>query len=163
MALTATIGGSTSNSYVTLTEANDYFADRLNTAQWDAATSETKEKALITATRRIDEEQFFGYKVSTTQALKWPRYNVRDEDGFFFLPSDSIPERVKQAVFVTARELLRADFLDENYLDNLQSISAGNTKLVQFSPRSAGRLPADAMRLLQRFMTSGNGARLVRA
>jgi len=75
MALIATIGGSTSNSYVTLTEANDYFADRLNTAEWDAVGSETKEKALITATRRIDEEQFLGYKVSLTQALKWPRYS----------------------------------------------------------------------------------------
>jgi hypothetical protein len=162
MALTYTPGGSSDNSYAELDEANTYFEDRLNTTMWDAASDETREKALITATRRIDEEQFFGAKASSAQALKWPRLGIADEDGNL-LPSDSIPEQVKQAVFVTALELLRADFLAENYLDNLQSISAGNTKLVQFSPRSAGRLPADAMRLLQRFMTSGNGARLVRA
>src|ERR1051325_7143664 len=162
MALIATNGGSTSNSYVTLTEANDYFADRLNTTEWDAAVSETKEKALITATRRIDEEQFFGYKVSTSQALKWPRYNVLDEDGVY-LPSDSIPERVKQAVFVTALELLRADFLAENYMGNFSYFSAGTVQIKQFTQQSAGRLPSDAFRLLQRFMTSGNGGRLVRA
>src|ERR1041385_7228772 len=98
MALIATIGGSTSNSYVTLTEANDYFDDRLNAAEWNAATSDSKEKALITATRRIDEEQFVGYKVSNTQALKWPRFNVYDEDGLIF-DSTTIPERVKHAVY----------------------------------------------------------------
>jgi|ERR1041385_1957589 hypothetical protein len=163
MALIATIGGSTSNSYVTLTEANDYFADRLNTTEWDAATSETKEKALVTATRRIDEEQFFGYKVSNTQALKWPRYNVLDEDGFFFFAPDLIPEPIKQAVFITALELLRADFLAENYMGNFSYFSAGTVQIKQFTQQSAGRLPSDAFRLLQRFMTSGNGGRLVRA
>src|ERR1044072_3560587 len=152
MPLTATIGGSTSNSYVTLTEANDYFADRLNTTEWDTATSDTKEKALITATRRIDEEQFVGYKVSNTQSLKWPRYNVLDEDGLFYFPVDSIPERVKQAVFVTALELLRADFLAENYMGNFSYFSAGTVQIKQFTQTSAGRLPADAVRLLQGVM-----------
>jgi hypothetical protein len=162
MALTYTPGGSSDNSYVELEEANAYFEDRLNTAEWDAATNETREKALITATRRIDEEQFFGYKASITQALKWPRYNVTDEDGNL-LPSDSIPEQVKQAVFVTALELLRADFLAENYMGNFSYFSAGTVQIKQFTQQSAGRLPSDAFRLLQRFMTSGNGARLVRA
>jgi hypothetical protein len=163
MALDATIGGSTSNSYCSLTEADAYFADRLNSSEWTSASQGTKEKALITATRRIDEEQFVGYKVSKDQALKWPRYNVLDEDGFFYFATDSIPERVKQAVFVTALELLRADFLAENYMGNFSYFSAGTVQIKQFTQQSAGRLPSDAVRLLERFMTSANGGRLVRA
>lgn len=163
MALDATIGGSSSTSYVTLTEANDYFSDRLNVTEWDAADNETREKALITATRRIDEETFRGLKASTTQALKWPRVGVYDEDGLIFA-SDSIPERVKQATFMAALELLKADYLAESYLGNYEFMSAGNFQFKQFTPLSAGRLPAEAVRLLQFVMTGGSGGgRLIRA
>jgi hypothetical protein len=162
MALDATIGGSTSNSYCSLTEAESYFADRLNSSEWTSASQGTKEKALITATRRIDEEQFRGVKTSITQALKWPRVAVYDEDGFPF-ESDTIPERVKQATFIVALELLRADFLAENYMGNFSYFSAGAVQIKQFTQTSAGRLPADALRLLQHLMTAGNGGRLVRA
>jgi hypothetical protein len=162
LALDATISGATSNSYVTLTEANDYCADRLNTTEWDAADNATREKALITATRRIDEETFLGLKTSITQALKWPRFNVTDEDGIFFA-SDSIPERVKQAVYTTALELLKADFLAENYMGNFSYFSAGTVQIKQFTQQSAGRLPAEAVRLLRILITSAGGGRLVRA
>jgi hypothetical protein len=171
MALDATISGVTSNSYVTLTEANDYFADRLNNSangDWntDSAgstrSSEEKEQALITATRRIDEETFLGLKTSITQALKWPRFNVTDEDGIFFA-SDSIPERVKQAVYTTALELLKADFLAENYMGNFSYFSAGQVQIKQFTQQSAGRLPAEAVRLLRILITSAGGGRLIRA
>lgn len=163
MALDPTIGGSSSTSYVTLTEANDYFADRLNVAEWDAADNETREKALITATRRIDEETFRGRKASTTQALKWPRVNVQDEDGLYF-DSTSIPERVKQATFMAALELLKADYLAESYLGNYSFMSAGNFQFKQFTQQSAGRLPAEAVRLLSFVMIGGSGGgRLIRA
>ena len=97
--LTYTPGGASDNSYVTLAEAEAHFANRLNSSvngDWtnDAAgvarTDDVKKAALITATLRIDEEMFLGYKVTTTQALKWPRYNVYDEDGIVF-DSTTIP------------------------------------------------------------------------
>src|ERR1043166_138769 len=100
MSLVATVGGSTSNSYVTLAEAETYFGDRINSSvngNWTntsagvARTDAEKSAALVTATRRIDEEQFRGHKASSSQALKWPRYDVYDEDGIAFV-SDVIPE-----------------------------------------------------------------------
>src|SRR5215208_5039850 len=171
MAIIATIGGSTSNSYCTLAEAEIYFADRIgkdDNGNWNktsagiSRTDAEKSAALVTATRRIDEEQFRGFKVSTDQALKWPRVGVNDEDGIPF-STTSIPERVKQAVYNTARELLRADFIDENYMGNFSYFSAGTVQIKQFSQTSAGKLPAEAMRLLRLVMTSGSGGRLVRA
>src|SRR5687768_15812728 len=119
MALVCTPGGASDNSYVTLADANTYFADRLNsTANGDwtndssgvARSDAVKSAALVTATRRIDEEQFLGVKTTTTQSLKWPRVGVYDEDGIA-LSSSTIPTRVKEATYIAALELLKTDFL----------------------------------------------------
>lgn len=171
MALVATVGGTASNSYVTLAESETYFADRIgkdDNGNWNktsagvSRTDAEKSQALVTATRRLDEEQFRGLKVSTTQALKWPRVDVYDEDGITF-DSEAIPERVKEATFIVALELLRADFLAENYMNNYKSLSTGNFEFEQFTQQSAGRLPAEAVRLLRQVMTSASGGRLIRA
>lgn len=162
MALVATVGGASSNSYVTQAEATTYFGDRLNSTEWTGATSADKDKALVTATRRIDEEQFVGEKVTAGQALKWPRSEAYDEDGNEF-DSAAIPTRVKEATYITALELLKADFIAENYLHNYSFLSTGTMQFKQFTQQSAGRLPADAMRLLRLVMTSAGGGRIVRA
>ena len=171
MALIYTPGGASDNSYVTLAEANTYFSDRLNsTANGDwtndsagtARTDAVKSAALVTATRRIDEETFLGVKTTTTQALKFPRVDLYDEDGIAF-STTAIPERVKQATYIAALELLKADYLAENYLQNYSYLSTGTMQFKQFTQQSAGRLPAEAMRLLRLVMTSAGGGRLVRA
>lgn len=171
MALVCTPGGASDNSYVTLADANTYFADRLNsTANGDwtndsagvARTDAVKSAALITATLRIDEEMFLGEKSTTTQALKWPRTDVYDEDGIQFTTT-TIPARVKQATYIAALELLKADYLAENYLQNYSFLSTGTMQFKQFTQQSAGRLPADAMRLLRFVMVSAGGGRLIRA
>jgi hypothetical protein len=171
MSLDATVGGASSNSYVTLAQAESYFDDRINSAvngNWEttsagvARTDAEKSAALVTATRRIDEEQFVGYKVSTTQALKFPRTNVTDEDGNYFLTT-AIPEPVKQATYLTALELLRADFLQEDYMGNFSYFQSGAVQIKQFTQTSTGKLPAEARRLLRYLMLSGGGGRIVRA
>lgn len=171
VSLVYTPGGASDNSYATLVEAEAYFANRLNSAvngDWTndpagvARSNDVKSAALITATLRIDEEQFLGIKVLTTQALKWPRYGVIDEDGYMFL-STIIPERVKQATYICALELLKADFISEDYLNNFSFFSAGSVQFKQFTQQSAGRLPSECSRLLRFLMTSNGGGRLVRA
>jgi len=171
VALDATVGGSASNSYVTRAEADAYFGDRLNNSvagDWNTKSDSTsrttaeKDAALVTATRRIDEEQFLGLKVTITQALKFPRVDLYDEDGIAF-STTAIPERVKQATYIAALELLKADYLAENYLQNYSYLSTGTMQFKQFTQQSAGRLPAEAMRLLRLVMTSAGGGRLVRA
>lgn len=71
--LIATVGGSTSNSYVTLTEAKTYFLRRLYTDAWDNASDEEQENALLAATMQLDQLDYVGSPVTTFQALKWPR------------------------------------------------------------------------------------------
>jgi hypothetical protein len=147
MALTYTPGGASDNSYVTLAEAETYFEDRIgagDNGNWNKDSSGTsrtnaqKSAALVTATRRIDEERFAGGK--------------------------TIPVIVKQATFIAALELLRADWLAENGLGNIDFLSTGTVQIKQFTQSSVGTLPADARRLLRPVLAGGSGGgRITRA
>src|SRR5690606_40361313 len=94
--LIATPGAPNANSYVTLEEADAYVAALAGPSAraWEQLNEDAKKRALLTATRRLDQEEYAGRKASSTQALKWPRVGVRDEDGRTY-PSDVIPEPIK--------------------------------------------------------------------
>ncbi|MGF9711720.1 DnaT-like ssDNA-binding protein [Paenibacillus naphthalenovorans] len=61
------------NSYVSVDDADIYFADRLFADKWESATPLDKEKALIMATRKIDMQLLNGRKVDSAQTLQFPR------------------------------------------------------------------------------------------
>ena len=161
MALDATVAGASSNSYGTRTEANTFFADRLYADTWTAASDANKDKALITACLRIEEERYFGEKATTTQALQWPRLCVRNENAGFattgYFASDEIPVRLKQAQFIYAQELLKSDSISENQTVGLKRLSTGTIDL-EFEPsmvQAAGKIPSEAMRLLRGLVMTG--------
>lgn len=59
--------------YVAQVDADAYFAKR-NNAVWAATTADQKAAALVAATTYLDRRyKFKGYKLTTTQALEWPR------------------------------------------------------------------------------------------
>lgn len=64
------------NSYITLSEANTYFADRDNSTSWTGATDDLKKQTLIEATRLIDSYRFHHYKLKNWQRLEFPRNTV---------------------------------------------------------------------------------------
>jgi hypothetical protein len=99
----ATIGGSTSNSYVTLAAADAYFETVPDSASWDTKTTDEQNRALISATRWIDSLNFYGKRCSETQALKWPR-NEYKVDGLE-LSCSTIPGGIQIATFELARAL----------------------------------------------------------
>lgn len=97
------------NSYVTLTEANDYFDEKLYADKWHNADEITKEKALKEACRRINRLAFKGQKVEETQLLAFPRIMpVFNRVGVIGFTGDTgIPEEVKAAQCEEALALLR--------------------------------------------------------
>ena len=103
----ATLGGTNSNSYVTLIEANGYFEARLHTEYWDSADDDTKNRSLVMATRRIEQESFYGDRATSTQRLKFPRINLGYLDGI--LLDNIIPEMLKEAQYELAIHLLSTD------------------------------------------------------
>jgi hypothetical protein len=61
------------NCYVTLSEADSYFEDRLDVAAWEDADCELKEQALTTATAILDDMAWAGQVKDIDQSLAFPR------------------------------------------------------------------------------------------
>lgn len=80
-AIVATVGSASANSYVTLAEAVTYFGDKLNVKAWDVAETANQTKALLMAARRLERENWIGTRVTSTQALAWPRGDAQKPDG----------------------------------------------------------------------------------
>ena len=71
----ATIKGANANSYVTLSESNDYFDTSPDSSTWTNKTDDQKKRSLISATRWIDTLVYLGDRCDDGQALKFPRNN----------------------------------------------------------------------------------------
>lgn len=149
-------------NYGSITEAEAYFATRLNTDAWDClegAANETKDKtaALTMATKIIDRLNFLGCKTDPTQQNQFPR------DA-----ATTVPEAIKEASFEIALALL--DGVDpEIEFENLFLISQGYSNVratfdrAQKSPYFLAGVPsAAAWMLLKPFLIDPNEIRLDR-
>jgi hypothetical protein len=167
--LVSTVGGATSNSYVSSAEATTYFDERLYASAWDDAETDDQDRALIMATRRLDAEEFAGEKATSGQALKWPRIGACDQDGYEYA-TGVIPDVIKQATCELALALLgegSPDLLSDPGLEAFESVKVGPIEVVprSFADRHAlalraGALPANVKRLLRFVLAStANGLR----
>ena len=148
MAIDATVGGASANSYVTDAEATAYFIGRLNAEAWDVALD--PEAALLSAARRLDQESYRGTSAEAAQALAWPRSGVTDEDGRT-VASDAIPDRVKRAQMELALAMLGDDLLADTGLEGFESVKVGPLDVTP-RHRTAGALPANVRRELAPFL-----------
>ena len=150
----ATTGGTSANSYITVEDADDYFAMRVHADNWDAASTATKQKVLMDATRRLDRIQYTGEKTSDTQALEWPRTGVilRDEA----IDDDEIPARILDAVCELALAVLNSN-IDTGVPEGVQSFTVGGVS-VGLSGASSSTFPPEVDRLIAplRFTPKGN-------
>lgn len=133
MALTLTkedgTGKVDANSYASVADGDAYHDGHLYATAWTAATTASREKALVFATRLIDAEfRFKGVKASTTQALQWPREECRDPDGADDLASDAVPSAVVNATCELARELLVKDRTAAYPGEGLKYLNVGSTQ-----------------------------------
>ena len=107
MAITivATVGSATANSYLTLAAANSLIEGLVlgtDATAWDSSTDDNKNRALVSATKRIDRERFLGAKAASTQALQWPRQGVRKPDTFTSTYTTGFPYRITTELISTA-------------------------------------------------------------
>jgi hypothetical protein len=126
----ATAGSASANSYVTLAEAESYFESRLNVTAWSAATTDTKNRAIVQATRHLDSTlDWVGERSSTSQALAWPRTGVltRDEDDY--LDDATIPQVLKDATCEQALAELGANRASDPGGRGLQRVQAGDVEV----------------------------------
>ena len=77
MAFDATVGGASSNSYISVDDADTYFDMRLYSAEWGNADTATKQAALVTGTTQLNSYmRWYGTKAEDTQALHFPADGV---------------------------------------------------------------------------------------
>ena len=107
MAIEATVGGENSNSYITLAEAEDYFAERLHADAWAGASEADKEKALLTACRHLEQLRYWdGNRPAFTdprQRLRFPRVIDTDAAGAFVIPHPVKEAQCEEALALLAR------------------------------------------------------------
>lgn len=114
MALDATPGGASANSYLTVVEADAYMDTRLFNDGWEDAESSTKASALMWGTRLLDAAfQWTGGAASETQALCWPRVGMLTRNGVT-IDESTLPVDLKAACAEFARQLVVDDRSEDN-------------------------------------------------
>jgi hypothetical protein len=124
MTFNATPSDPLANSYCDVAFADEYWGQRLYGTTWLAADVPTKQQALIQATMALDNYDYVGVKGVQGQALRWPRYGGKDQDGYP-LPLDVVPNRMKQATAELAGSLLSEDRTSDNGMTNLKELKVG--------------------------------------
>lgn len=144
------VNGVASNSFLTLTEAQDYFDTRFPLPEWDDADSQ--EALLIMATRLMSSmfspmrklirvsppgQSYYlirptwtGTVATTTQALPWGRNGMYDRNGNI-IASNVIPQDLKNATAELAGQLAKGDrTLDSDAsVQGIKSIQAGSVSV----------------------------------
>ena len=143
--------------YATLTEANAYFATRLHTDAWDAASDSNRNKALIEATRAIDLLNYNGDKTDSEQETEFPRGG-----------DEVVPTDIQIASYEIAYALLDGVDMELEYRD-LGAISEGYSSVRSTYDRTlaqehiaAGIPSAAAWRRLKPYLRDGLSFKLSR-
>lgn len=125
----ATPDGANANSYVTLAEANTYFDSRLYVDAWtNANDDDIRNRALVSATRRLELEKYYGTKTTTTQALSFSRQGLEYLDGISL--DGIIPQQVKDAQCELALHMLTVDMSQGGVdTDTISEAQVGSIKV----------------------------------
>lgn len=118
------------NSYASVAEADAYFLARAN-QEWALLTNAEKESALILGTDYLEatySQAWLGEIVSPDQSLSWPRTGVRING--FYVASDSVPLRVKQATYEMA---FRASSGDPLIIDQAQRVTKEKVDVLEIT------------------------------
>ena len=155
--LVATVGGTSSNSYLTLAAAQLYMDTRPTVAEWTAATTNAQNQALISATFRLEQEEYLGVITDRDQALKWPRSGLTDEDGRQY-DDDDIPTPIERACCEVALALLKDELtLGDIGLEGFENVQVGSLDVTPRANRQAGTLPEQVKRFLRGLWVESSG------
>lgn len=173
------MGGASANSYLTLADAQaiiDGFVENADVQHWNSGNTDSRNRALYTATQRLDRERFLGARATDTQALQWPRTGVRKPDTYIntyavgfpfrittdYYTSTEIPTQIKYAQVLLAVYLHNnTDGLDLNGMEDYKSVQIGSLSVVMAgadaSATGADRVPPLYERYLTGLRISGPG------
>jgi len=167
MTLIVEIGASNTESYATVAEADLYFSNR-GEATWAALTEAKKEQNLRKATDYMEQTyrlRWLGYRHSETQALSWPRDEVKRADAgylnnFSYYPNDEVPTEVKNACAELALKAASGELLpDLTQGLVMEKVDVLQIEYDKYSPQSPRYTAID--RLLAPFLSGSSVSRTV--
>lgn len=140
MALDATVGSASANSYATRAEFRTYHAAHVDFEASEDLDDDAVDRALQQATRQFDAYvRWYSFATTQTQALAWPRTGLHDPGTLAVVASNSLPQRLKNACCEQARLLLARDRALESSQgqDGIRRLKAGSVEL-EFDATSGG-------------------------
>jgi len=175
--LVATPNAADANSYLTLSDAQDIIdglVENDDVVAWGTATTDQKNRALYTATQRLDRERYLGARATDTQALQWPRTGVRKPDTYIntyavgfpfrittdYFTDTEIPQQIKEAQATLAVYLNNnKDGIGLSGLEDYKNVKIGSIDVTpnQYGATGADRIPPMVERYLTGLRISGPG------
>ena len=157
--IVATVGGETSNSYVTLAEFLDFADDFLNAAI--SSNPDENTQALFMARRKLEKFSYRGAKTDEAQALLFPRRGAPKLNGQWIssvstypvevYAEDEIPQPIKDAQCQLAIAYLGG--FDETGTEAVESLIDGVRGTVNFKPiRNVGSMPTEVMQMIDHLL-----------
>lgn len=120
-------GLTTADSYISLVDADAYLRDYgPDGLSWFTEPAARREKFLRRAAGEMDDQHTYrGRKLTSTQALEWPRTGGRDDRGDL-IDSASVPDGVRNAQALRAADIARRveEGADELVEDLDQSVTS---------------------------------------
>ena len=159
MAIDSTIGGASSNSFISVADADTYMTSRIYQTDWDSATNDTKERALVTATSHINNLPWLGTKKTQTQSLEFPRSSMYDRNGYF-VTSTAIPGFVENATCELAFSLVKSDRISDTGTEGFSSMKVGPLQLSS-NPKDRKEVIPEYVIDMVRYYLSGYGTGMV--
>jgi hypothetical protein len=176
--IVATPGAANANSYLTLADAQaivDGFVEDADVQHWNTGNTDSRNRALFTATQRLDRERFLGARATDTQSLQWPRTGVRKPDTYIntyavgfpfrittdYFTDTEIPTQIQYAQTVLAMFLHNnTDALGLSGLEDYKNVKIGSldvTPNVGYGAVGADKVPPLMERYLTGLRISGPG------
>lgn len=139
------------NSYISVANADIYFADRLNSSVWTGAVAVgLKDQALIQASQIINNKQFVGIRTVPTQLMAFPRFGIYVDS--ILIDSSVVPKNVIDATCELAIWLLQDDYTAPDDLAQFGKVQLGP---ISIETKSASKkLPPMVNNLLRPFINS---------
>jgi len=148
-----TIGGNNYDVYANVATADIYLAaDIQYSAIWSAASTDTKSSALVSATRKLDCQEWLGEKTVPAQPLEFPRTGISGVDD------SVVPEEIIEAsIILAAMSVQNSSALNKSSTENLiKKVKAGSAETEFFrSTQKATLFPTNVQCLVDDLLSGG--------
>jgi len=163
--IVATAKSATANSFITLADADTYANGMADDTEWDAATTDAKNRALKSATDRLEQETYRGAITDQDQRLSWPRVGTYDRNGLLF-DQDTIPRPIEEATVELANAIIKGEYeVSDTGLEGFVNVKIGPLDVTPNHGKIATTLPKTVLRLLEpvRYGASGLSVHISRS